>query len=309
MSEFTVHVLGCGSAKPTLRHQPSCTVLEHHDNLYMIDCGEGAQLSFLRQGLRQSRLRHVFLTHLHGDHVFGLLGLTGTLALHAKGGELTIHTFEDGKRILETVNSYFNRDTPFQINFNILDPKKEEIAYENEKLRVRTVPLRHRVDCVGYVFEEKEKERHLRKDMCDFHQVPISLYKDLKRGADLIKPDGTVICNEMLTTAPTPGLSYAHLGDTAYFPELAGMVGKVDLMYHETTYLDAHAELAAKRGHSTAKEAARTALESGSRWLLTGHYSSRYKEKEKIFAEEAREIFPNVIAGNEQIRIDCTKLR
>lgn len=307
MSEFTVHTLGCGSAKPTPYHRPSSTVVEHHDNLYMIDCGEGAQLAFTRQKLRQSRLRHIFLTHLHGDHVFGLFGLMGTLALHGKGGHLTVHTFEEGRRILEHINSYFNRDTPFEVEYNILDPQKEEIAFETNLLRVRTIPLRHRIDCVGFIFEEKEKPRHIRKDMCEFHKVPYSLYNDLKAGMDLVKPDGTVVVNDLLTTSPTPSLSYAHLSDTAYFPELAGKVGPVDLMMHETTYLEDHAVDAVKRGHSTAREAARTARDSGARWLLTGHYSSRYHNDE-LFKKEAEEIFPNIILNKEGLQIDLTKL-
>lgn len=307
MSEFTIHTLGCGSAKPTKRHLPSCTVVEHHDNYYMIDCGEGAQRSFLFQGLKQGRLRHIFLTHLHGDHVFGLFGLIGTLALHNKGGDLTIHTFPEGKEIIETVNSYFLRDTPYELRFELLDPLKEEIAFENDVLRVRTVPLRHRIDCVGYVFEEKEKERRLLRDMCDFHGIPVSLYKDIKRGADLIKPDGTVIENKLLTGEPPKALSYAHLSDTAYFPELAEQVGPVDLMMHETTYLEENLADAAKRGHSTAKQAAQTALDAGVRWLLTGHYSSRYRDEER-FKTEAEEIFPNVILNDEGLRIDLRKL-
>lgn len=297
-ADFRVHTIGCGSARPTLRHQPSCTVVEHNSNLYMVDCGEGAQQGLARQELKMSRLAHVFLTHLHGDHVFGLFGLLGTMALKDLRGHITIHTFEEGREILDYNFRYFNRDTPFDIHYNILDPHKEEIALETPTLRVRTVPLRHRVDCVGYVFEEQGKLRHIRRDMCDFHGVPHYFMNTLRQGADFVKDDGTVVPNELLTSPADKALSYAHLGDTSSFPELARMAGPVDLMYHETTYLDANEADAAKRGHSTARQAAICAREAGAGALLTGHYSSRYKDEHQ-FLVEAREEFPNVILNRE----------
>lgn len=307
MGDFKIHTLGCGSAKPTLRHDPSCTVVERRGNLYMIDCGEGAQKAFLKAGLKSGRLAHIFLTHMHGDHVFGLFGLLGTLALQCKGGSITIHTFEDGRKIIDKVNNYFNRDMPFEVRYNILDPHKEQTAYETDSLRVRTIPLRHRVDCVGYVFEEKEKLRHINKEMCDFHKVPISRLREIAEGADFVREDGRKIANAILTTSPTPPLSYAHLGDTSYSPEIAKKAGPVTLMMHETTYLEEHASDAAGYGHSTAKQAAMAAKEAGAGWLLTGHYSARYRDI-KQFGIEAGEIFPNVIINYEGLTIDLQTL-
>ena len=149
MQDFKIHTLGCGSAKPTLRHLPSSTVVEHRGSLYMVDCGEGAQRSMQKSRLKFSRLSHIFLTHLHGDHVFGLPGLIGTLGLQQNGGSITIHTFEDGRKILSEIFKYFCRDLSYDIIWNILDPKKEEIALETHSLTVRTIPLKHRVDCVA----------------------------------------------------------------------------------------------------------------------------------------------------------------
>lgn len=307
MSNFTIHTLGCGSAKPTLRHDPSCTVVDFRDNLFMVDCGEGAQKSFMRQRLKFSRLGHIFLTHLHGDHVFGLPGLIGTLGLHFAGGSVTIHTFEEGRNILTGIFDYFSRDLPFEVKFNILDPKKEEIAFENKSLRVRTVPLYHRVPCVGYIFEEKEKLRKLNREMCDFHGVPVSLFNNIKAGDDFVKPDGTIIPNERLTSDPDKPLSYAHISDTALHPELAQKIGPVDLLFHETTYLNINEPDASKRGHSTARQAAEIARLAGARALLTGHYSSRYADDD-MFLKEAQEVFPNVILNNEGLRTDITAL-
>lgn len=265
----------------------------------MVDCGEGAQLAFMRQKLSFSRLQHIFLTHLHGDHVFGLPGLIGTLALNGTGGHITIHTFEDGRQQLKAIIDYFCRDTPFDIRFNVIKPE-EAVILETKSLTVRTIPLRHRVPTVGFVFEEKTGERHIKADMAKYHEVPLAFMKSLKTGEDFIRPDGTVIPNGWLTTPPTPPLSYAHMSDTAYMPDLAEKIGPVDLLFHETTYLEEHRPMAAPRGHSTAREAAAVARDCGAKALLTGHYSSRYRDDTQ-FLKEASEIFPNVILNNEGV--------
>ena len=308
MAEFTIHTLGCGSAKPTPRHQTSCAVVDFRNNLFMVDCGEGAQQAFMRQHLKFNRLGNIFLTHLHGDHVFGLPGLIGTLALHFAGGSLTIHTFEEGERILSDIFNYFNRGLPFDVNFNILDPCKEEIAFENKSLLVRTIPLKHRVPCVGYVFQEKPRLRTLRREMCDFHGVPIALFNNIKAGDDFIKPDGILVPNSELTLDPPTPLSYAHIGDTAVLNKIAPKIGPVTLLYHETTYLKENLKEAEARGHSTARQAAEIALAAGAGHLLTGHYSARYDD-DSLFLHEASAIFPQTILNNEGLRIDLTKLR
>lgn len=268
----------------------------------MIDCGENAQQSFMQQHLSFTRLRHIFLTHLHGDHVLGLPGLIGTMALQQTGGHVTIHTFEEGKKILGTILEYFCRETPFEINFNVIEPT-EGIVFENATLRVRTVPLRHRLPTVGYIFEEKEKLRHIKSDMVKFHGVPVAKMKQIKEGADFVREDGKVIPNEMLTTPPTPSLSYAHISDTSFTPSLAEKIGPVDILFHETTYLEHEKALAGPRGHSTAKEAAEMARLCGAGWLRTGHYSSRYKDI-RPFKTEAQEIFPNIILNKEGLMTD-----
>lgn len=307
MADFTVHSLGCGSARPTPKHNPSCTVVEFRNNLFMVDCGEGAQKSFMMQRLGISRLGHIFLTHMHGDHVLGLPGLISTLGLQDTGGELTIHTFADGAKILKEIFDYFGRNLPYDIHFNILDPKKEEVAFENKSLIIRTIPLKHRIPAVGYVFEEKPRMRHLNREMCDFHGVPVSQFNNIKAGQDFVKPDGTVITNGRLTTPPSPSLSYAHISDTLFVPDLAERIGPVDLLFHETTYLDSEADMAVKNFHTTARQAGEMARLSGAKWLLTGHYSSRYKDEEE-FRRQAQEVFPNVILNREGLRTDLTRL-
>lgn len=297
MSTFTIHTLGCGSAKPTLRHQPSSTVVNYRDNLFMIDCGEGAQYAFQKHHLKFSRLRHIFLTHLHGDHVLGLPGLISSLGLGGAGGKITIHTFAEGKKILSSIFNFFARELPFEVEFNVIKPE-EAIILETPSLTVRTVPLNHRIPTVGYIFEEKPKPRHIRRDMIDFHEIPFYAINAIKAGEDFTKPDGTIIPNSLLTSDPTPSLSYAHISDTAYIPDLAAKIGPVDLLFHETTYLDRHLAEAGKRGHATARQAATVARDAGAKALLTGHYSSRYKNDED-FRKEALDIFPNVILNRE----------
>lgn len=301
MTTFNVNILGCGSAKPSPAHNPSCTVVNFRENLFMVDCGEGAQKEFQRQRLKLPRLNHIFLTHLHGDHVFGLPGLIGTMALSGLEGDITIHTFEDGKQILTSIFDYFNRGLPIEVKFNVIKPE-EAVVFENNSLRIRTVPLRHKIPAVGYIFEEKPGLRHINRQMCDFHGVPTWAYNNIKAGADFTKPDGSIVANSVLTSEPDPPRSYAHISDTAYIPNLAEKIKGVDLLFHETTYLTQDSDKAKERGHSTAAQAAQVAKDAKAGRLLTGHYSSRYRN-DNLIVEEAKGIFPNVILGKEGMSI------
>ena len=268
----------------------------------MVDCGEGAQKELQRQRLKLPRLNHIFLTHMHGDHVFGLPGLIGTMALSGLEGDITIHTFEDGRKILSAMFDYFNRGLPIDVKFNVIRPE-EAVVFESASLRVRTVPLKHKIPAVGYVFEEKPRLRHIDRAMCDYHGVPLWAFNSIKAGEDFVKADGTVVANALLTKNPAPPRSYAHISDTSYMPGLAEKIKGVDLLFHETTYLQQDADKAKERGHSTAAQAAQMALYAGAKRLLTGHYSSRYKD-DSLFAEEARRIFPDVILGREGMKIE-----
>lgn len=308
MADFSIHTLGCGSAKPTLRHRPSSTVVDFRNNLFMVDCGEGAQLAMMKARLKFQRLSNIFLTHLHGDHVLGLPGLISTLDLHGEGGEITIHTFKEGEDILRPILKAFAGYTSFDVKFNILNPQGGEIAFENHALTVETVKLTHRVPAIGYIFREKPKPHHLKRDMCDFHGVPMYMFNRIKGGEDFIKPDGTVIPNSILTSDPGAPLSYAHISDTAFNPDIAEKIGPVDLLFHETTYLEKDLPFAAPRGHSTARQAAEIARRAGAGWLLTGHYSSRYRDDEE-FRREALEVFPNVILNREGLITSIPELR
>lgn len=302
MARFRVNILGCGSATPSLRHQPSSQVVDFRDNLMMIDCGEGTQLAMRRMKLKYSRLTHVFLSHLHGDHVLGLPGLLSTMALHGKTGRVTIHTFPEGVEILRRVVDFFCREPGFEIVF---EPVTREggIVYEDDAITVTAFPLYHRIPCVGYLFSEKPKPRHLIGDMTRYLQIPVSKLHGIKHGEDYIRPDGTVVPNSHITTDPDPSVSYAYCSDTLYDERVAAAVAGVDMLYHEATYVEADRVKAHDRGHSTAAEAARIALMAGARRLMLGHYSKSY-ENEDRHLEEATAIFPNTLLANEGLSID-----
>ena len=302
-SNLILNVLGCGSATPSRRHLPSCQVIAHNRELIMIDCGEGAQRSMMLQGLPLTHLRHIFISHLHGDHCLGLPGLLSTLALHKMGGTLTIHTFAEGADIFRTMASYFCREPGYDLQFNILDPKGGEVALETRSLTVETFPLRHRVSTVGFILREKPKVRHLIGDAVKFFNVPVSQLKAIKEGADFVREDGTVIANDRLTTPPDRSASYAYCSDTIYDPAIVPVIRVVDLLYHEATYADDAAVKAHDRFHSTASQAATIAREAGVGRLLLGHYSRAYKD-ETQHLEQARAIFPETILGEEGLRIE-----
>lgn len=306
MAQFCVNYLGCGSATPTLRHQPSCQIVDFRDNLFMVDCGEGAQLAMRRQRLKFSRLNHIFISHLHGDHCLGLPGLLSTLALTGRdGGQLTVHTFKEGAQLFDRLMKFFCHGMPYQVNYNIIDPKAstDEIVFESDALTVSAFPLTHTAACVGFLFKEKNKPRHLRRDMIDFHRIPVSQLAAVKNGADFVKDDGTVVPNNALTTDADPSYSYAYCSDTIFTPSLAKTLEGVHTIYHEATYTDEFADKARQRGHSTASQAARVALESGAKRLVLGHYSKRYLNENEHLAQ-ARAIFPNTLLSNEGMKLN-----
>lgn len=303
MAKFRVNILGAGAATPSMQHLPSCQIIDYRDNLYMIDCGECAQLTMRRMKLKFSRLNHIFISHLHGDHCFGLFGLLSTMALHEKSGTVTIHTFKEGAQIFKSVFDHFCRDTSFELKFNIIEPGKTSVIFENDNLTVTSFPLYHRVPCCGFIFREKPKPRHLIGDMIKFYNIPIKQLHDIKLGADFVAPEGNIIANSRLTTDPEPSTSYAYCSDTTFNLSVAQSVKGVDVLYHEATYDDSNRELAAQNGHSTARQAARIAREAGAKRLIIGHYSKRYIDKTPLL-QQAKEEFPDVTLADELLKID-----
>lgn len=286
----------------TPRHQPSCQVLNVRDNLMMIDCGEGAQLAVRRMKLKLMRLNHIFISHLHGDHCFGLPGLVSTMALLNRTNSLTIHTFKDGAEVLGQMLDYFCRERPFEVRFNIIDTHKR-IIYEDDALTVTTFPLVHRVPAVGFLFAEKPKPRHIIGEEVQRLGVPHYAINALRQGEDWVSPEGITIPNDQLTTPPDPAISYAYCSDTKFSKRVIKNVEGVNWLYHEATYDDSLRVKAHKRYHSTALEAATVAREAGVKQLIIGHFSKRYIDEAPLL-QEAQSVFPATRLANEGLVID-----
>lgn len=304
MEKFEVHILGCGSATPTTRHNPSSQVVRFHEKLFMIDCGEGTQLQLRHHKLTFSRLNNIFISHLHGDHCFGLIGLISTLALLGRTGDITIHAHQDMEALLRPQLDYFCREIPFNVIIKAFNPSKSEIIYEDNSLVVKTIPLHHRIPCAGFLFSEKPREAHLRADMIEFYKVPIKERRNIKQGADFVTDEGKTIPNHMLTKPAELPRSYAYCSDTAYHERIIPHIKGVDLLYHEATFAQSDKDRASKTGHSTATQAAEIASKANVKKLILGHFSARYKNNQ-ILLDEAKQVFENAILANEGL---CEKL-
>ncbi|HIX75767.1 MAG TPA: ribonuclease Z [Candidatus Parabacteroides intestinipullorum] len=298
MADFDLHILGCGSALPTTRHLPTSQVINLRDKLYMVDCGENTQLQIRHAHLKFSRLTHIFISHLHGDHCFGLPGLISTLGMLGRTGELVIHGPKELEDFLEPILRLFCKGMPFDVRIEPVDTTRHALIMEDRSLSVWSIPLKHRIPCCGYLFAEKPKEAHIIREMIDFYQVPIRQIQEIKRGADFITPEGEVIPNARLTRPAEQPKRYAFCSDTAFHPEIVPYVEGVDLLYHEATFAERDLARAKETFHSTARQAATIACEAGVKRLVIGHYSARY-ENTAFLLDEAREVFPETILGNE----------
>lgn len=300
MNKFELHILGCGSALPTMKHVPSAQVLNIREKLFMIDCGEGAQLEFRRARLHFGRLSHIFISHLHGDHCFGLIGLISTLGLLGRTGDLFIHSVPELEGVLQPQLDFFCQGISYKVVFKPFDPLKNEVIYSDRSVKVSTIPLDHRMPCAGFLFEEIEPDLNLKGDMIRFYNIPVKELPRIKKGDDYILPSGEVVPNARLTKPKVAVRKYAYCSDTAYKEDIVKIIEGVDLLYHESTFLEDNAARAAMTKHSTAKQAATIAAKAHVKKLMLGHYSSRY-DNEHDFADEAASIFPNVVLANEGI--------
>ncbi|MDH6313666.1 ribonuclease Z [Parabacteroides sp. PFB2-10] len=298
MTDFDMHILGCGSALPTTRHLPSSQIVRLREKLFMIDCGEGTQLQMRRMHIRFNRLNHIFITHAHGDHCFGLPGLISTLGMLGRIGDLVVYGPRDVNDYLTPVLAQFCHHLPYKVVFREVDPFKHALIMEDRSIQVYTIPLKHRIPCCGYLFREKQKEAHIIREMTDFYQVPVRMMKDIKQGADFVTPDGTVVPNARLTRPAVRPKSFAYCSDTAYSEEIIPMIEGVDLLYHEATFGEEDLARSRETYHSTARQAAEIARQAQVKKLVIGHYSARYDDMSQLLSE-AREIFPDTLAGNE----------
>lgn len=264
----------------------------------MIDCGEGTQLQMRHMRMKFSRLNHIFITHLHGDHCFGLPGLISTLGMLGRMGELVVHGPKELEGYLAPLLEQFCKHLPYPVRIHTIDPFQHALIMEDRSVEVYSIPLKHRIPCCGYLFAEKPKEAHIIREMIDFYQVPVRCLKDIKNGADYVTPDGTVVPNNRLTRPAVPPRKYAYCSDTTYSPEIIPLIKGIDLLYHEATFCEADKARTKDTFHSTARQAAEIARQAEVKKLVIGHFSARYDDLSPIL-QEAVEVFPPTILANE----------
>ena len=295
---FKVTILGNGSAKPTLNRHHSAYALNVHEQFYLVDCGEGTQRRLIQNGISSLRINAIFVSHLHGDHVFGLIPLLSSMSLNGRTTALDIYAPEPFGEILDMHIKYFDMKFDFPLNYIPVNTREHAMIYENKVMQVWTIPLRHRVPCCGYLFKEKEPARNVRKEAIARYGLGVEQIVKIKGGEDLVLEDGRLVKNDELTYRPYVPRSYAYCSDTQMSGNVAKLVEGVSLLYHEATFADADKLLAKKMGYATTVQAANTAVKSGAGRLLIGHFSSRYKDNEVLLAE-AREVFPNTDLARE----------
>jgi ribonuclease Z len=298
MQKATLTILGCGSAMPTRKNFPSSQLLEIRDKQFLIDCGEGAQIRMSQMGVKLNRLGHIFISHLHGDHCFGLIGLISTFGMLNRTAELHIHAQPDLEKILQPQLQYFCSDLSFSVIFHSVNPRKHELIYEDRSVSVYSIPLKHRVPCCGFLFEEKPRDRHIIRDMIDFYNIPTWRIPKIKQGEDFVTEEGEVIPNTRLTKANDTPKRFAYCSDTAYSEKIIPIIQGVDCLYHEATFMDDEQVRAKQTEHSTAHQAATIALKANVKKLIIGHYSARYIDQTALL-NEAQSIFKDTVLGED----------
>lgn len=291
-------ILGCYAATPRTFTNPTSQVLEIRNRLFLIDCGEGTQVQLRRNKVKFSKINHIFISHLHGDHFYGLIGLVSTFMLLGRTNDLHIYGPKGIKEIITLQLKLSNSWTTYGLYFHELEATESEVIFEDEKVLVKTIPLQHRVYTNGFLFQEKIGDRKLNIDTINEYGIETCYYQKIKNGKNITLDDGTEIKNELLTFDPIPTKSYAFCSDTAFNERIVTMIKNVDVLYHESTFLESEESLANKTMHATAKQAATIAKEANVKQLLLGHYSTRYDSITK-FAEEASTIFPNVLLADD----------
>ena len=303
MERFEVNILGCGSAVPTARHMTTAQLVNIHEKLFLVDCGEGTQTQIWKYGIRVTNMNHIFISHAHGDHFFGIVPLVSSLSLMLDRTEdLHLWLPESLREPLENdFKQYCN--LPFKLIMHPLDTTQRTLLYEDKEMTVETIPLNHGIPCCGFLFSEKPKLPVLLPEKCLSYGIPPREFGKIKAGADWALEDSTVIPNSELTE-PSDFVPrrYAYCSDTAYNPQMIEQIQGVDLLYHEATFLTEEEQLAAKVGHSTAAQAAMIAKAANVGQLAIGHYSIRYPV-ETLLLDEARSVFPNTIATQEGLTI------
>jgi ribonuclease Z len=295
---FRLTILGTSSALPTSERYPTAHVLNIHERLFLIDCGEGTQMQMRRYRIKFGKLNHIFISHLHGDHFFGLYPLLSTYNLMGRKAPLNIYAPAGFEELLERHLNDFDINLAYDLMLHPLVGRALKLILNDKNVEVYSFPLKHRIKTYGFLFREKRADRNIIKEKIAEYGISISEIGQLKKGKDIIREDGQVIVCDEVTKKPPEPASYAFCSDTGYFPKLAGYVSGVTLLYHEATFGDENDALARQTGHSTARHAATVARDAGAGKLLLGHFSARYKSP-SVLEEEARTVFPDTEAAQE----------
>jgi ribonuclease Z len=305
---FALTILGSSSAVPTSKRFPTAQVLNVHERFFLIDCGEGTQIQLKRFAINLSRINHIFISHLHGDHVFGLFGLMSTYTLLGRKSDLHIFAHRDLEDSLEHFKKYFGIGLTYQIIFHPFIAVEQTEIYSDKHLTVELIPLRHSIPVAGFLFREKEKPLNVKKDVIEKYSPGFRDILNIKAGADFVTASGVIIKNSELTLPRLKPRSYAFCTDTAYFSKLAASVKNVDLLYYEATFAEADKKLAKITGHSTTTQAAQLAKNAHAGKLLIGHFSTRYKNI-ALLENEARDIFPDTVAVEDGEKFEVRQRR
>ena len=295
-------ILGCHSATPRVGYNTTSQILEVKNHTFLIDCGEGTQVELRRRKIKFSRIKHIFISHLHGDHVFGLSGLVSTFNLHDRKDDLHIYAPAGLKEVITLQMKLANSWTSYNLVFHELTSNKSELIFEDEKVEVHTIPLVHRIYTNGFLFKEKLGQRKLDIEKVEDANIEIAYYRKLKLGANVPNKDGKTIHNEAVTTPPNPPKSYAFCSDTMYNENIIPIIKNADCLYHESTFLNDNEDLATITKHSTAKQAGQIARISNVKTLILGHYSTRYGDF-NLFKNEAQAEFNNVLLAKDGLEI------
>lgn len=286
-------ILGCYAATPRSFTNPSSQVLEINSHKFLIDCGEGTQVELRRNKIKFSKIQHIFISHLHGDHCFGLVGLISTFRLLNRETELHVYGPKGIKEIITVQLKYSNSWTNYPLYFHELESKEPTVIYEDDKVSVETIPLKHRIYTNGFLFREKPGLRKLLINEITRYNIDVSLYQSVKKGKDVVSEDGQVVANHLVTAPPDPPSSYAYCSDTVFDPGIVDQIMDTTVLYHESTFLEENYDLAFPTKHSTAKQAATIAKNARVKKLILGHFSTRYSNIEE-FRAEAHDVFENV---------------
>jgi ribonuclease Z len=302
MITFNLTILGTSSALPTSKRYPTAQVLNIRERFFLLDCGEGTQIQIRKYGVKLSCINHIFISHLHGDHYFGLIGLLSTFALLGRKNDLHIYSHSELPEILKNQIEFLDGEITYRIVWHPLNFKKPQIVIDDETVTVLSFPVQHRVPCCGFLFTEKEQPKNINKEQIKYYKIPVKELQFIKAGADFTTEDGKIIPNRELTLLSKKPRSYAFCTDTIYLPELSEILQGVSVLYHEATYDRTLEKRASETFHSTATQAAMLAKKSNVGQLMIGHFSARYKNVSALLSE-AQEIFENTIAAEEGLKI------